>query len=118
MKFRWEDSFVLLKSIKLFALVVLVFVSLVLLIPFMVILLLLTLHILSRPSLIELLSMSIEFRSGFLFMLSIEEVVDEGFKKFVDKQEELLGVPWMLTEWKACVYIEEDLCLLTGSNIF
>ncbi len=117
MKFRWEDSFVLLKSIKLFALVVLVFVSLVLLIPIMVMLLLLTLHILSRPSLIKLLSMSIEFRSGFLFMLSIEEVVDEGFKKFVDKQEELLGVPWMLTEWKACVCIEEDLCLLTGSNI-
>jgi hypothetical protein len=93
------------KSIKLLALVVLVFVSLVLLIPIMVMLFLANLHILSRPSLIELLSTGTEFRSGFLSVLSIEEAVDEGLKKFVDKQEELLGVPRMLREWKAKVLV-------------
>jgi hypothetical protein len=45
-------------------------------------------------------------------MLSIEKVVDEGFKKFVDKQKKLLGVPWMLTEWKAkvLVFVQKRTC--------
>jgi hypothetical protein len=47
------------------------------------------LNILSRPSLIELFSRGTKFRSGFL---SIEEAIDKGLKKFVNKQEELLGV--------------------------
>ncbi len=50
------------------------------------------LNILSRPSLIELFSRGTKFRSGFLSMLSIEEAIDKGLKKFVNKQEELLGV--------------------------
>ncbi len=50
------------------------------------------LNSLSRPSLIELFSRGTKFRSGFLSMLSIEEAIDKGLKKFVNKQEELLGV--------------------------
>jgi hypothetical protein len=36
-------------------------------------------------------------------MLSIEEAIDKGLKKFVNKQEELLGVQGILSEWKAKV---------------
>jgi hypothetical protein len=50
------------------------------------------LNILSRPCLIELFSRGAKFKSGFLFMLSIEEAIDKGLKKFVNKQEEFLGV--------------------------
>jgi len=63
------------------------------------------LHILSRPSLIELFSRGTKFRSDFLSMLSIEEVIDKGLKKFVNKQEELLGVQGILSEWKAKVLL-------------
>jgi hypothetical protein len=38
-------------------------------------------------------------------MLSIEEAIDEGLKKFVNKQEELLGVQGILSEWKAKVLL-------------
>jgi hypothetical protein len=38
-------------------------------------------------------------------MLSIEEAIDKGLKKFVDKQEELLGVQGILSEWKAKVLL-------------
>jgi hypothetical protein len=61
------------------------------------------LNILARPSLIEFFSRGIKFRSGFLSLLSIEEAIDKGFKKFVNKQEELLGVQGILSEWKAKV---------------
>jgi hypothetical protein len=63
------------------------------------------LNILSRPSLIELFSRGTKFRSGFLSMLSIEEAIDKGLKKFVNKQEELLGVQGILSEWKAKVVL-------------
>jgi hypothetical protein len=63
------------------------------------------LNILSRPSLIELFSRGTKFRSGFLFMLSIEEAIDKVLKKFVNKQEELLGVQGILSEWKAKVLV-------------
>jgi hypothetical protein len=63
------------------------------------------LDILSRPSLIELFSRGTKFRSGFLSMLSIEEAIDKGLKKFVNKQEELLGVQGILSEWKAKVLL-------------
>jgi len=38
-------------------------------------------------------------------MLSIEEAIDKGLKKFVNKQEELLGVQGILCEWKAKVLL-------------
>jgi hypothetical protein len=38
-------------------------------------------------------------------MLSIEEVIDKGLKKFVNKQEELLGVQEILREWKTKVLL-------------
>jgi hypothetical protein len=63
------------------------------------------LNILSRPSLIELFSRGTKFRSGFLSMLSIEEAIDKALKKFVNKQEELLGVQGILSEWKAKVFL-------------
>jgi hypothetical protein len=63
------------------------------------------LHILSRPSLIELFSRGTKFRSGFLSMLSVEEAIEKGLKKFVNKQEELLGVQGILSEWKAKVLL-------------
>jgi hypothetical protein len=64
------------------------------------------LNILSRPSLeIGLFPRGTKFRSGFLSMLSIEEAVDKGLKKFVNKQEELLGVQGILSEWKAKVLL-------------
>jgi len=40
----------------------------------------------------ELFSRGTKFRRGFLSMLSIEGAIDKGLKKFVNKQEELLGV--------------------------
>jgi hypothetical protein len=61
------------------------------------------LNILARPSLIELFSRGIKFRNGFLSLLSIEKTIDKGLKKFVNKQEELLGVQGILSEWKAKV---------------
>ncbi len=61
------------------------------------------LNILARPSLIELFSRGIKFRSGFLSLLSIEEAINKGLKKFVNKQEEFLGVQGILSEWKAKV---------------
>jgi len=61
------------------------------------------LNILARPNLIELYSKGIKFRSGFLSLLSIEEAIDKGLKKFVNKQENLLGVQGILSEWKAKV---------------
>jgi hypothetical protein len=63
------------------------------------------LNTLSRPSLIELFSRGTKFRSGFLSMLSIEEAIEKGLKKFVNKQEELLGVQGILSEWKAKVLL-------------
>ncbi len=45
----------------------------------------------------------------------------KGLKKFVNKQEELLGVQGILCEWKAkssFVCTEEDSCFLRGSNLF
>jgi hypothetical protein len=63
------------------------------------------LNMLSRPSLIELFSRGTKFRSGFLSMLSIEEAIDEGLKKFVNKQEDLLGFQGILSEWKAKVLL-------------
>ncbi len=70
------------------------------------------LNILSRPSLIELFSRGTKFRSGFLSMLSIEEAIDKGLKKFVNKQEELLGVQGILSEWKAKVllFVQKRTC--------
>ncbi len=59
----------------------------------------------SRPSLIELFSRSTKFKSGFLSILSIEEAIDKGLKKFVNKQEEFLGVQGILSEWKAKVLL-------------
>jgi hypothetical protein len=38
-------------------------------------------------------------------MLSIDETIDKGLKKFVNKQEELLGVQGILSEWKAKVLL-------------
>ncbi len=61
------------------------------------------LNILARPSVIELFSRGIKFRSGFLSLLSIEKAIDKGLKKFVNKQEELLGVQGILSECKAKV---------------
>jgi hypothetical protein len=39
----------------------------------------------------ELFSRGTEFRRGFLSMLSIEGAIDKGLKKFVNKQEEIVG---------------------------
>jgi hypothetical protein len=70
------------------------------------------LDILSRPNLIELFSGGTKFRSGFLSMLSIEEAIDKGLKKFVNKQEELLGVQGLLSEWKAkaLLFVQKRTC--------
>ncbi len=62
-------------------------------------------NILSRPSLIELFFRGTKLRSGFLSMLSIEEAIDKGLKKFVNKQEELLRVQGILSEWKAKILL-------------
>ncbi len=63
------------------------------------------LNILSRPSLIELFSRGTKFRRGFLSMLSIEEAIDKGLKRFVNEQAELLGVQGISSEWKAKVLL-------------
>jgi hypothetical protein len=63
------------------------------------------LNILSRLGLNELFSRGTKFRSGFLSMLSIEEAIDKSLKKFVNKQEELLGVQGMLSEQKTKVLL-------------
>ncbi len=63
------------------------------------------LDILSRPSLIELFSRGTKFRIAFLSILSIEEAIDKGLRKFVNKQEELLGVQGILSEWKAKILL-------------
>ncbi len=70
------------------------------------------LNILSRPSLIELFSRGTKFTRCFWSMLSIEEAIDEGLKKFVNKQEELLGVQGILSEWKAKVllFVQKRTC--------
>ncbi len=60
-------------------------------------------NIVSRPSLIELISLGTKFRRGFLSMLSIEESINKGLKMFVNKQEELLGSQGILSDWKAKV---------------
>jgi hypothetical protein len=54
--------------------------------------------ILSRPCLIELFCRGTKFKRAFLSILSIEEAIDKAFKKFVNKQEELLGVQGILSE--------------------
>ncbi len=38
-------------------------------------------------------------------ILSIEEAIEKGLKKFVNKQEELLGVQGILSEWKPKVLL-------------
>jgi hypothetical protein len=57
------------------------------------------------PTLIEPFSRGTKFRRGFLSMSSIEEAIDKGLEKFVNKQEELLGVQVILSEWKAKVLL-------------
>jgi hypothetical protein len=59
------------------------------------------LDILSRPSWIELFSRGTKFKRALLSHLSIEEAIEKSLKKFVNKQEELLGVQGILSEWKA-----------------
>ncbi len=58
------------------------------------------LDILSRPNLIELFSRGTKFRRAFLSHLSFEEAIEKGLKKFVNKQEGLLQVQGILSEWK------------------
>jgi hypothetical protein len=45
-------------------------------------------------------------------MLSIEEDIDKGLKRFVDKQEELLGVQGISSEWKAKIllFVQKRTC--------
>ncbi len=45
-------------------------------------------------------------------MLSIEGASDKGLMKFVNKQEELLGVQGLLSEWKAKVllFVQKRIC--------
>jgi hypothetical protein len=38
-------------------------------------------------------------------MLSIEEAIDKGLKRFVNEQAELLGVQGISSEWKAKVLL-------------
>ncbi len=45
------------------------------------------LDILSRPSQIELFSRGTKFKRALLSHLSIEEAIEKGLKKFVNKQE-------------------------------
>jgi len=60
----------------------------------------------------ELFSRGTKFRRGFLSMLSMEGAIDKGLKKFVNKQEELLGVKGLLSEWKAKVllFVQKRTC--------
>jgi hypothetical protein len=53
---------------------------------------------LARPSLIEYVS--IEVLKGFFFRPIFGRSYWERFKMFVNKQEELLGVQGILSEWK------------------
>jgi hypothetical protein len=103
----WEDLFVPLKLIKLFTLVVIVIVD-----SYHGHVISANLDILSRPSLIELFSRGTKFRIAFLSILSIEEAIDKGLKKFVNKQEELLGVQGILSEWKAKIllFVQKRTC--------
>jgi hypothetical protein len=52
------------------------------------------------------------FRRALLSHLSIEEAIEKGLKKFVNKQEELLGVQGILSEWKAKVllFVQKRTC--------
>jgi len=45
-------------------------------------------------------------------MLCIEEAIDKGLKRFVIKQEELLGVQGISSEWKAKVlwFVQKRTC--------
>jgi len=45
-------------------------------------------------------------------MLFIEEAIDKGLKRFVIKQEELLGVQGISSEWKAKVlsFVQKRTC--------
>jgi hypothetical protein len=45
-------------------------------------------------------------------MLFIEEAIDKGLKRFVNKQEELLGVQGISSEWKAKVlsFVQKRTC--------
>jgi hypothetical protein len=45
-------------------------------------------------------------------MLAIEEAIDNGLMKFVNKQEDLLGVQGILSEWKAKVlfFVQKRTC--------
>jgi len=60
----------------------------------------------------ELFSRGTKFRRGFLSMLSTEGAIDKGLKKFVNKQEEHLGVQGLLSEWKAKVllFVQKRTC--------
>ncbi len=82
------------------------------------------LDILSRPSRIELFSRGTKFKRALLSHLSIEEAIEKGLKKFVNKQEELLGVQGILSEWKAKVllFVQKRTCsfsvVQSSSNLF
>jgi hypothetical protein len=82
------------------------------------------LDILSRPSQIELFSRGTKFKRALLSHLSIEEAIEKGLKKFVNKQEELLGVQGILSEWKAKVllFVQKRTCsfsvVQSSSNLF
>jgi hypothetical protein len=45
-------------------------------------------------------------------MLSVEEAIHKGLEKFVNKQEELLGVQGIFSEWKAKVllFVQKRTC--------
>jgi hypothetical protein len=82
------------------------------------------LDILSRPSQVELFSRGTKFKRALLSHLSIEEAIEKGLKKFVNKQEELLGVQGILSEWKAKVllFVQKRTCsfsvVQSSSNLF
>ncbi len=78
------------------------------------------LGILSRPSLVELISRSTKFSRGSLSHLSIEDTIEKGLKKFANKQEELLGVQGLLSEWKAKVllFVQKRTCFYRCSSMF
>jgi hypothetical protein len=82
------------------------------------------LDILSRPSWIELFSRGTKFKRALLSHLSIEEAIEKSLKKFVNKQEELLGVQGILSEWKAKVllFVQKRTCsfsvVQSSSNLF
>jgi len=56
-------------------------------------------------------------------MLSIEEAIDKGLKRFVNKQAELLGVQGICSEWKAKVllFVQKRACassMVQTSSVF